>query len=98
MIVIYTAHIFKRIVVTAFICIINVITCLGLTVTVSRPPMDEEKYEKVKLSIRERYKILKETPMGYAAQMGDVVTANMRGYELNDDGSKGLSAFLPFSS
>ena len=51
--------------------------------------MDEEKHEKVKDSIRERYKILADTPMGYAAKMGDVVTANMRGYELNEDGTKG---------
>jgi len=61
----------------------------GFAVTVDRPPMDEDKYEKVKKSIQERYKKLGDTPVGYAAQMGDVVTVNMRGYELNGDGSKG---------
>merc|ERR1711871_574257 len=61
-----------------------------LEVTVSRPPIDEDKFEKVKLSIRERYKILTDMPIGYTACMGDLVTVNMRGYELNTDGSKGV--------
>ncbi len=63
----------------------------GLKVTVSRPPVDEEKLEKVKLSIRERYKILTDMPTGYNACMGDLVTVNMKGYEVNPDGSKGVS-------
>lgn len=37
--------------------------------------------KKVKLSIREKYKILSSTPVGYAAALGDMVTINMRGFE-----------------
>ena len=61
----------------------------GLEVTVSRIPVDDEKIEKVKLSIRERYKVLTDMPLEYSACTGDVVVVNMNGYELNPDGSKG---------
>ena len=35
----------------------------------------------MKLSIREKYKVHRSTPVGYAATLGDVLTINMRGYE-----------------
>jgi len=62
----------------------------GLKVTVVKDQMDLDKIEKIKMNIRERYKILKSTPVGYAAAMGDVVVVNMRGYDKNTDGSKGV--------
>jgi hypothetical protein len=40
----------------------------------------------VKQSLRERYKVLSPTPVGYTAQLGDVLHINMRGYE-REDGS-----------
>ena len=61
----------------------------GFAVTVALAEIDQEKYDKVKNSIRERYKVLAATPMGYTAKMGDVVVGNMRGYEKSFDGSKG---------
>jgi len=61
----------------------------GLSLTVTKGKFDGEKYDKVKLSIQERYKILTSTPVGYAAKHGDVVIANMKGYEKAPDGSKG---------
>lgn len=51
----------------------------GLSVTVSATAIDMEKYEQVKQNIRGRYKVLSETPLGYAAKMGDVLVANMKG-------------------
>ena len=63
----------------------------GLKVTVTANAIDMEKYGQVKENIRGRYKELSPTPMGYAAQMGDVLTANMKGYETLPDGSKGVS-------
>lgn len=61
----------------------------GLKCTVKRTDFDTDKYEQVKMSIRERYKIQTATPMGYAAQSGDVIKANMKGYEVKDNGEKG---------
>mmetsp|Transcript_15459 Transcript_15459/g.25754 ORF Transcript_15459/g.25754 Transcript_15459/m.25754 type:complete len:527 (+) Transcript_15459:107-1687(+) len=61
----------------------------GLTVTVVKDKSDEEKVDKVKLSIRERYKVLAATPAGHAARLGDVAVVNMRGFEKNEDGSAG---------
>ncbi len=61
----------------------------GLAVTASKGSFDSDKYEQVKKSIQERYKILTPTPMGYSANIGDVVTINMKGYEKKSDGSKG---------
>lgn len=63
----------------------------GLKLTVPKGTFDKEKFESVKKSILERYKVLEPTPVGYAAQLGDVVTANMAGYEKNLDGSKGAA-------
>lgn len=63
----------------------------GLAVTVNKNPVDIEKLEKVKDSIRQRYKVLSDTPVGYSAKMGDVVVANMQGFMANEDGSKGES-------
>jgi FKBP-type peptidyl-prolyl cis-trans isomerase (trigger factor) len=62
----------------------------GLKVTVQASAIDMEKYDQVKQNIRGRYKELSATPMGYAAQLGDVLTANMKGYEKLPDGSKGV--------
>jgi len=61
----------------------------GLEVTVTKGEIDLEKFDKVKQSIQERYKVLSPTPQGYAAKMGDVVVANMRGFERAPDGSRG---------
>lgn len=61
----------------------------NLQVTAVSSTIDMEKYEQVKQNIRERYKELAMTPAGYAAQMGDVIVANMRGFEKNPDGTKG---------
>jgi trigger factor len=61
----------------------------GLKVEAMKVEGDNSKYEAVKNSIRERYKVLQVTPADYAATMGDVVIANMSGYEKNDDGTKG---------
>lgn len=49
---------------------------------------------QVKQSIREKYKILSSTPVGYAAKLGDVLTINMRGYEKekDTDGSAGMTS------
>jgi hypothetical protein len=63
----------------------------NLVVTAVSSTIDMEKYEQVKQNIRERYKELAVTPVGYAAQLGDVIVANMRGFEKNADGSKGPS-------
>jgi len=49
---------------------------------------DDSKYEAVKKNIMERYKVLSPSP-DRAAQMGDVLTASMTGFERNSDGSKG---------
>lgn len=61
----------------------------GLSVTVNKNPEDKDKMEKVKTSIKERYKKLEDTPLGYSAKLGDVVVGNMKGFQKNDDGSKG---------
>lgn len=61
----------------------------GLKATAVKVDADTSKSDAVKKNIMERYKEL--TPQGsdYQAQMGDVVTANMNGFEKNPDGSKG---------
>ena len=61
----------------------------NLVVTAVNSSVDQEKCEQVKQNIRERYKELAPTPAGYAAKLGDVIVANMRGFEKNPDGSKG---------
>ena len=61
----------------------------NLVVTAVTSTIDMEKYEQVKQNIRERYKELTVTPVGYAAQLGDVIVANMKGFEKNPDGTKG---------
>lgn len=61
----------------------------GLKVTASKSDIDLEKYEKVKKSILERYKVQGPTDASYVAAMGDVVVGSMTGYEENADGSKG---------
>lgn len=61
----------------------------GLVVSVAKVDVDQDKYEKVKNSIKERYKVLTSTPMGYAAKMGDVIVGSMKGFEKNSDGSAG---------
>jgi len=61
----------------------------GLAVTVSTGPVDSVKIDAVKKSITERYKVLASTPLGYSAAMGDVVVADMKGFEKGPDGSKG---------
>lgn len=63
----------------------------SLSVKVPKVDFDREKYEKVKGSILERYKVLEDTSPGHIAAVGDVVVANMRGFEKNADGSKGAS-------
>lgn len=61
----------------------------GLVVTVEGKPLETEKREQVKMSIRERYKVLEDTEAGHAAQQGDVVVANMQGFEKTSSGGKG---------
>eukprot|EP01041_Mallomonas_annulata_P012756 gene12756-26867_t len=61
----------------------------ALKFTVMKGKRDTEKYEQVKASIRDRYKQLEDTPEGYGAQLGDVVVANMKGYEKSSSGGKG---------
>lgn len=61
----------------------------GLAVTVSTGPVDTAKVAAVKKSITERYKVLTPTPLGYSAALGDVVLADMRGYEVDPRGAKG---------
>lgn len=63
----------------------------GLAVTVGKVGFDDDKFEQVKASIMEKYKDLKTMGADYKAQMGDVVVANMKGYEKNEDGSKGTA-------
>jgi len=64
-----------------------------LKVTASKASIDVEKYDKVKRSIMERYKVQSSTDASYVATMGDVVVGSMTGYEERPDGSKG--AILP---
>lgn len=57
----------------------------------------------MKQNIRERYKELTDTPAGKAAEMGDVLIANMKGFDRMPDGSKGeqnthLYPSLPYLS
>ena len=54
----------------------------GLKVNAVKSDFDVEKYEQVKKSILERYKILTPTEASHAARLGDVVVANMRVSEL----------------
>jgi FKBP-type peptidyl-prolyl cis-trans isomerase (trigger factor) len=54
-----------------------------------------EKYEQVKKSIQERYKLLETTPADYVAKTGDVVVVNMNGYEVDADGKKLVNKPLP---
>lgn len=61
----------------------------GITVTVTKKTVDQAKLEKVKSSIKERYKLVEDTPVGYAAKMGDIVVGNMQGFFAEEDGSKG---------
>lgn len=63
----------------------------GLQVTATKVDIDTEKYDAVKKNIKERYKELSPTEAGYAAQMGDVIVANMNGFEKNPDGSRGAA-------
>lgn len=53
--------------------------------------LDLEKIEKVKQSIRERYKVKTLQETEYRAQLGDVVTVNMRGYEALEGDVKGAA-------
>lgn len=62
----------------------------GLTAKAVKVEQDDSKANAVKKNIMERYKDLSPEGPTYEAQMGDVVTANMNGYEMNADGSKGL--------
>lgn len=61
----------------------------GMKITVVKEKLDFDKYEKVKSSIMERYKVLEDTTNGYQAQLGDVLIADMIGYEKKADGSRG---------
>lgn len=61
----------------------------GMKITVVKEKLDTEKYEQVKASIMERYKVLDATPEGYQAKLGDVVVVDMIGYEKAADGSRG---------
>ena len=63
----------------------------GLVVKPSKVPFDTEKYEQVKGSIKERYKILSVMPDSYVSAVGDVVNVDMKGFERNSDGSKGAA-------
>lgn len=62
----------------------------GLKCTAIKQNEDTSKYDSVKRNIMERYKELTPSP-DRAAEMGDVLTASMAGYECNPDGSKGLA-------
>ena len=62
----------------------------GLKCSAIKVIEDTSKFDAVKKNIMERYKVL--TPsMGRAAEMGDVLTASMNGFECNPDGTKGLA-------
>ena len=61
----------------------------GLHATAVKVEHDDSKMHAVKKNIQERYKELVPCEESYAAQMGDVVVASMRGYEKSADGSKG---------
>jgi trigger factor len=61
----------------------------GLCVTVPKSLVDNEKMETVKSNIRERYQVNTAAAPGYAAVMGDLVKANMRGFELEKSGERG---------
>jgi len=61
----------------------------GLKCVATKNAGDESKYEAVKKSIMERYKVMTPQAYEYKAQMGDVVSANMAGFERNPDGTKG---------
>ena len=50
----------------------------GLKITVTRPNIDNDKYEQVKKNILERYKVLEDTPAGTLSASGDVVLVNMK--------------------
>ena len=63
----------------------------GLHVTATKVNIDTQKYDAVKNNIMERYKELTPTEAGYTAKMGDVIVANMNGFEKNADGSKGAA-------
>lgn len=63
----------------------------GLSVTVSKPNVDKDKFEQVKNSIRGRYKIMTPMPSDYTASAGDVCTVNMKGFERLANGSKGAT-------
>lgn len=55
----------------------------GLKITVTKSDVDIEKFEKVKKSILERYRILTPTDATHVAKAGDIVVVNMRvSYEL----------------
>ena len=63
-----------------------------LVLTVKTSPSsaaDKDKLEAVKRSIRERYKVLTYTPVGYVSQVGDVVVATLKGFQRRGDGSQG---------
>jgi trigger factor len=63
----------------------------GLVAEAVKVDQQNDKLEAVKKSIMERYKVLSPTDPDHAAEMGvDVIKANMKGYEKNEDGSKGL--------
>lgn len=62
----------------------------GLKCVATTGTEDTSKFDAVRKNILERYKVL--TPSaGRAAEMGDVLTASMNGFECNTDGSKGLA-------
>ena len=63
----------------------------GLQVTATKVNVDTQKFDAVKNNIMERYKNLSPMEAGYAAKLGDVIVANMNGFEKNTDGSKGAA-------
>ena len=61
----------------------------GLKCTATKVKGDNTKFEAVKKNILEKYKVVSPDPTR-AAQLGDILTASMNGFERNPDGSKGL--------
>ena len=55
----------------------------GLKISVNKVSFNVERFDQVKKSIQEKYKILTPTPLGYAAMMGDVVVGNMQVYTVH---------------
>jgi len=61
----------------------------GLEVEVEELPVEEGRHEAALLSLRQKHMVLTDTAEEYEAQLGDSCIVNMKGYLMNEDGSKG---------